>query len=64
MGLRPFRYHALGGTRLGEEVRDGPHTDNRCGGNRSGLAPTAAPLRPQVGLGLSGSGPYLEKGKL
>ena len=47
-----------GGTRLGEEVRVGPHGDNRCGGNRCGVAPTAAPLRPQVGPGLSGSGLY------
>ncbi len=36
-----------GGTRLGEEVRVGPHGDNRCGDNRCGIAPTAAPLRPQ-----------------
>ena len=46
-----------GEPRPGEEVRDGPHGDNRCGGNRCGIAPTAAPLRPQVGPGLSGSGP-------
>jgi hypothetical protein len=45
-----------GGTRPGEEVRDGPHNNNRCGGNRGGVAPTAASLRPRVGLGLSGSG--------
>src|SRR5215203_2449361 len=37
-----------GGTRPGEEVRDGPHNNNRCGGNRCGVAPTAAPLRPQA----------------
>ena len=47
-----------GGTRPGEEVRDGPHSDNRCGGNRGGVAPTAASLRPRVGPGLSGSGLY------
>ena len=45
-----------GGTRPGEEVRDGPHNNNRCGGNRGGVAPTAASLKPRVGLGLSGSG--------
>jgi hypothetical protein len=39
-----------GGTRLGEEVRDGPYGDNRRGGNRSGVAPAAAPLRSQAGL--------------
>ncbi len=39
----------LGGTRPGEEVRDGPHSDNCCGGNRGGVAPTAAPLRPRAG---------------
>ena len=50
-----------GGTCPGEEVRDGSHGDNRCGGNRGGIAPTAAPLRPQVGPGLSGSGPQLER---
>src|SRR5215204_1085641 len=38
-----------GGTRPGEEVRDGPHNNNRCGGNRCGAAPTAAPLRLRVG---------------
>ena len=45
-----------GGTRPGEEVRDGPHNNNRCGGNRGGVAPTAASLKPRVGLGLTGSG--------
>jgi hypothetical protein len=39
-----------GGTRLGEEVRDGPHSDNRGGGDRSGVAPAAAPLRSQPSL--------------
>src|SRR5215207_2917292 len=42
-----------GGTRLGEEVRDGPHNNNRCGGNRGGVARTAAPLRPRAGLSLA-----------
>jgi hypothetical protein len=37
-----------GGTRPGEEVRDGPHNNNRCGGNRCGVAPTAAPLSPRA----------------
>jgi hypothetical protein len=45
-----------GGTRPGEEVRDGPHNNNSCGGNRGGVAPTAASLKPRVGLGLTGSG--------
>jgi hypothetical protein len=48
-----------GGTRLGEEVRDGPHRDNRGGGNRGGVAHTAASLRPQARPGLSGSGLYV-----
>ena len=39
-----------GGTRLREEVRDGPYGDNRGSGNRGGVAPTAAPLRSQAGL--------------
>jgi hypothetical protein len=47
-----------GGTRQGEEVRDGPHGDNR-----GGVAPTAAPLRPRVGPGLSGSGLYSALGQ-
>jgi hypothetical protein len=38
-----------GGTRPGEEVRDGSHSDNRCGCDRGGVAPTAAPLKPQAG---------------
>src|SRR5215211_7809678 len=37
-----------GGTRPGEEVRDGPHNHNRCGSNRCGVAPTAASLRPRA----------------
>jgi hypothetical protein len=52
-----------GGTRPGEEVRDGSHGDNRCGGNRCGITPTAAPLRPQIGPGLSGSGLYNALGR-
>ena len=32
-------------------MRDGSHSDNR-----GGVAPTTVPLRPQIGLGLSGSG--------
>ena len=55
-GRQPFRYHAWRGNPSGEEVRDGPHNNNRCGGNRGGVAPTAASLKPRVGLGLSGSG--------
>jgi hypothetical protein len=51
-----------GGTRPGEEVRDGPHGDNRCGGNRGGVAPTAAPLRPLAGI-LRGSGLYSALGR-
>jgi hypothetical protein len=39
-------------------VRDGPHRDNRGGGNRGGVAHTAASLRPQARPGLSGSGLY------
>src|SRR5215207_6506623 len=42
-----------GGTRLGEEVRDGPHNNNRGGGNRCGVAPAAAPLRPRAGISLA-----------
>jgi hypothetical protein len=38
-----------GGTRPGEEVKDGPHSGNRGSGNRGGVARTAAPLRPQAG---------------
>jgi hypothetical protein len=52
----------FGGNRPGEEVRDGPHSDNRSGGNRSGIAPTAAPLRPQAGV-LRDSGLYTDPGR-
>jgi hypothetical protein len=52
-----------GGTRLGEEVRDDPHRDNRGGGNRGGVAHTAASLRPQARPGLSGSGLYNAPGR-
>jgi hypothetical protein len=52
-----------GGTRPGEEVRDGPHNNNRCGGNLCGVAPTAAPLKPRVGPGLSGLGLYNAPGR-
>jgi hypothetical protein len=48
-GLRPFRYHALRGNPSGEEVRDDPHSDNRCGSNRCSVAPTAPPLKARVG---------------
>src|SRR5919107_6121417 len=51
------------GNPSGEEVRDGPHTDNRSGGNRCGVAPTTAPLRSQAGPGLSGSGLYTVLGR-
>src|SRR5215207_7868549 len=51
-----------GGTRPGEEVRDGPHNNNRGGGNRCGVAPTAAPLRPPAGT-LRGSGLYTGLGR-
>jgi hypothetical protein len=51
-----------GGTRLGEEVKDGPHGDNRGGGNRFGVAPTAAPLRSRAGI-LRGSGLYTVLGR-
>ena len=46
-----------GGTRPVEEVRDGPHNNNRYGCNRGGVAPTAASLGARVGQGLSGTGP-------
>src|ERR687897_2623368 len=52
-----------GGTCPGEEVRDGPHNNNRGGGNRCGVAPTAASLRARVGPGLSGSGLYTVVGR-
>jgi hypothetical protein len=51
-----------GGTRPGEEVRDGPHSDNRCGDNRGGVARTAAPLRSRAGI-LRGSGLYTVLGR-
>src|SRR5215207_4708001 len=51
-----------GGTCPGEEVRDGPHNNNRCGGNRGGVARTAAPLRPPAGT-LRGSGLYTGLGR-
>ena len=35
-----------GGTRQAEEVRDGSHANNRGGGNRGGVAPTAVALSP------------------
>jgi hypothetical protein len=55
-GLRSLGCPHSRGTRPGEEVRDGSHSDNRCGCNRCSVAPTAAPLRLRVGPGLSGSG--------
>jgi hypothetical protein len=58
MGPRSFRYHAWRGNPSEEEVKDGPHGDNRCGSNRSGIAPTTAPLRPQSEPGLSDYGFY------
>src|SRR5215217_2210066 len=47
-----------GGTRPGEEVRDGPHANNRRCCNRGGVAPTAPPLRPKTGS-LSGFRPLV-----
>jgi hypothetical protein len=38
-------------------------TNNSCGGNRGGVAPTAVPLKPQVRPGLSGAGPYTALGR-
>src|SRR5215218_9861349 len=52
-----------GGTRPGEEVRDGPHNNNRCGGNRGGVTPTAAPLRARSEPEYSGSGLYNPLGR-
>jgi uncharacterized protein YjbI with pentapeptide repeats len=52
-----------GGTRPGEEVRDGPHNNNRCGSNRGGVAPTAAPLRPRSEPEHSGFGLYNALGR-
>ena len=59
MGLRPFRTIPRGGTQPGEEVRDGSHADNRGGGNRGGLAPTALRLL-RVGAGTAGQCTTLE----
>ena len=61
-GLRSLGCPHSRGTRPGEEVRDGPHSDNRCGGNRSGIVPTAAPLRSQAGV-LRDSGLYTDPGR-
>src|SRR5215216_4249433 len=49
-GTPAFPLPCLGGTRPREEVRDGPHNNNRCGGNRCGITPTAAPLRSEAGF--------------
>jgi predicted MFS family arabinose efflux permease len=57
-GLQPFRYHAWRGNLSREEVRDDPHSHNRRGGNRGGVARTAAPLRPQAGS-ISGFRPFV-----
>ena len=57
-GLRSFRYHAWRGNLSREEVRDGPHSDNRCGGNRCSVATTAAPLSARVGA-LRGCGLFV-----
>src|SRR5215203_7015843 len=51
-----------GGTRPGEEVRDDPHSDNRCGGNRCGVAPTADPRSPRPGQGSLSGAPALCRG--
>jgi hypothetical protein len=56
-GLRSLGWPHSRGTRPREEVRDGPHSDNRGGGNCGGVAPTAAPLRSRTGA-LRGSGLY------
>ena len=56
-GAPVFPLRCLTGNPSGEEVRDGPHSDNRCGGNRACVAPTAAPLRSQAGS-LSGFRPF------
>jgi hypothetical protein len=53
-----------GGTRPGEEVRDGPHGDNRGGGNRGGVAHTAASLRARSEPEHSGSGLYNAVGRV
>src|SRR5215211_2971214 len=57
-GVPAFPLPCLGGARMGEEVRDGPHNNNRGGGNRGGVAPTAAPIRSQAGS-LSGFRPFV-----
>ena len=59
IGLRSLGYHSWRGNPSGEEVRDDPHSDNRGGSNRCGVAPTAAPLRPQAGPGLLIGAPAL-----
>ena len=59
MELRSFRYHVSQGNPSGEEVKDGSYSDNRSGGNRCGVAPTAAPLRPQAGSELLIGAPAL-----
>ena len=46
-----------GGTRPGEEVKDGSHADNRGRGNRGDIALAAAPLRVRAGAARS-SGPF------
>jgi hypothetical protein len=61
-GTPVFGLPCLGGTRPGEEVKDGPHGDNRGGGNRCGVAPTSAPLRSRAGI-LQGSGLYNALGR-
>src|SRR5215203_4729352 len=48
-GAPVFPLPASRGTRPGEEVRDGPHGGNRCGGDRGGVVPTAVLLRSQAG---------------
>src|ERR687890_1833931 len=53
-----------GVTRLREEVRDDSHDNNRCGGNRCGVAPTATPLRAHAGPGLLIGAPVLCRGTL
>jgi hypothetical protein len=40
---------------------DGSHSDSRGCGNRGGVALITVPLRPQIGLGLSGSGLLLHR---
>jgi len=57
-GVPAFPLPCLGGARMGEEVRDGPHNNNRGGGNRGGVAPTAAPIRSRAGS-LSGFRPFV-----